>query len=203
MRMYEDFGKANVVPAGVLGIKEPDAITLFASGKTAMLLNGNWARTTLATAKTPDTKLGFALLPLAKTGAKQTALASVGIGLTINKSGKNIEIAKSVARFVSTGVGRAIYCGGVGIPPSGPISAEEEKQMAASLNDPVWPECVAVGAKATGLRHLFTPTVEQALGQAASLLLSGKGKAEEVLAQVEAASKAAGKRDFTVPPWTM
>ena len=203
MKIYEDFGRANVVPSGVLGIKEPDAITLFASGKTAMMLEGNWARTTLAKAKAPDMQLGFAMLPAAKAGAKQTALASIGISLTINKSGKNQEIAKSIARFVSTGAGRALYCGGVGIPPSGPTSEAEAKQIAAALNDPVWPECVAVGSKATGLRHLFTLTVEQQLGQAASLLLSGKGKAEEVLAQVEATSKAAGKRDFTVPPWTM
>ena len=203
MKIYEDFGRANLVPSGVLGIKEPDAITLFASGKTAMLLNGNWARTTLAKAKAPDMQLGFAMLPAAKPGAKQTALASIGVSLTINKSGKNQEIAKSIARFVSTGAGRALYCGGVGIPPSGPTSEAEAKQIAAALNDPVWPECVAVGSKATGLRHLFTPTVEQQLGQAASLLLSGKGKAEEVLAQVEAASKAAGKRGFTVPPWTL
>ncbi|MCL5108473.1 MAG: extracellular solute-binding protein [Chloroflexi bacterium] len=203
MQIYEDFGKANLVPAGVLGIKEPDAITLFASGKTAMMLEGNWARTTLAKAIAPDVKLGFVVLPAAKAGAKQTALASVGISTTINKASKNLEIAKSVARFVTTGAGRAIYCGGVGIPPSGPASSAEKDQMAKAVNDPVWPDCVDVGSKATGLRHLFTPTVEQALGQAAATILSGKGKAADVLAQVEAISKQAGKRNFTVPPWNM
>jgi ABC-type glycerol-3-phosphate transport system substrate-binding protein len=148
-------------------------------------------------------QVGFAMLPAVKAGAKQTALASTGISLTINKNGKNQEIAKSVARFVSTGAGRAIYCGGVGIPPSGPVSGTEAKQIADAVNDPVWSECVAVGSKATGLRHLFTPTVEEQIFQGTSLLLSGKGKAEEVLARVDAASKAVGKRQFTVPPWTM
>jgi raffinose/stachyose/melibiose transport system substrate-binding protein len=203
MKIYEDFGRANVLPAGILGIKEPDAITLFASGKTAMLFNGNWARTTLARAKAPDMQVGFAMLPAVKAGAKQTALASIGISLTINKASKNIEVAKSVARFVSTGAGRALYCGGVGIPPSGPTSETEAKQIADAVNDPVWPECVGVGSKATGLRHLFTPTVEEQINQGSALLLSGKGGAEEVLARVEAASKAVGKREFTVPPWSM
>ena len=81
--------------------------------------------------------------------------------------------------------------------------AERTKQIADAVNDPVWSECVAVGSKATGLRHLFTPTVEEQIFQGTSLLLSGKGKAEEVLARVDAASKAVGKRQFTVPPWTM
>jgi ABC-type glycerol-3-phosphate transport system substrate-binding protein len=202
MKFVEDLGRANMTPPGVLGIKEADALTLFASGRTAMHFNGNWARTTLAKAKAPEMQLGFTMLPAAKAGAKQTAMGSVGISLTINKNGKDQEIAKSIARFVSTGAGRALYCGGVGIPPSGPTSEAEAKQIADAVNDPVWPECVGVGAKVTGSRHVFTPTVEQQLIQAAGLVLSGKGKPEEVLAQVEATSRAAGKRDFTVPPWS-
>jgi ABC-type glycerol-3-phosphate transport system substrate-binding protein len=202
MSIYEDFAKANMVPSGVLGLKEPDAITLFASGKAAMMLEGNWARTTIATAKPVD-PIGFAMFPAAKTGAKPMACASVGISMTINKASKNIEIAKSLARFVTTGAGRVLYCGGVGIPPSGPTTDAEKAQMAKDVNDPVWAESVDVGSKATGLRHLFTPTVEVALNQAAQAVLSGKGKAADVLAQVEAISKQAGKRNFTVPPWNL
>jgi ABC-type glycerol-3-phosphate transport system substrate-binding protein len=187
----------------VLGVKEPDIATLLASGKAAMALIGCWIRTTLTKALAPGVEMGYTLLPAVKPGGPRTAVAGLGVCLSVNRASKNAEIAFSYARWFTSGQGRALYCGGVGIPPSGPLSPEEDREVAAMVNDPVWKDVLDVQSKATGLYYIFTPKVEEALIQAGQSILARRAKPEDALAQVEAASKAAGPRDFSVPPWKL
>ena len=203
MTAYQDVVNAKVYPNGVLGLKEQDEATLLVSGKSAMSLCGCWLRTTLKSALQPGTELGFAMLPAVTTGGKQTALPSVGLTISTNRGSPNRDIVFEMAAFVTGTAGKALYAGGVGIPPSGPLPADTAKEVATKVNDPVWGEVLDVQGKATGLRHLLTAQVEQALGEACQAMLSGKGTPESVLATVEAASKAAGARNFKSPDWTL
>ena len=101
-----------------------------------------------------------------------------------------------------SGRGRVLYVSGVGIPASGPTTPDEDKEIAEALNDPMWNDCVDAQRQARGIREIWTPRVLVALQRACEAVLSGKLGAKAALEEVEATSRAAGKRDFSVPDWS-
>jgi ABC-type glycerol-3-phosphate transport system substrate-binding protein len=93
--------------------------------------------------------------------------------------------------------GKIEYSKGLGISPNGPISAEAIAYQMQTLQDPLYPEFLKLQPTGT-TRVLFTPQVEEAVYQGMQALISGQKGAQQVMEDVEAASKKAGARKFTV-----
>ena len=201
MQIVDDLVKSSLFQPGVLGVKEPDNIGLLATGKAAMLLTGNFVRNGLTKALQPGVEVGFAPLPAVKAGGLVTALASIGLPMSVNRASKNADVALELVRFMTRDRGKLSYSGGVGVPPNGPVDPASEKELAAMVNDPSWGDCLAVQRQANGLRDIFTPSVFEALSQATQSVLSGRATPEVAMQQVEAVSKQAGTRNFQIPDW--
>jgi hypothetical protein len=97
-----------------------------------------------------------------------------------------------------TGVrGKVTYSGGLGISPNGPITPEALTYQMDKLKEPLYPEFLKLQPTGT-TRVLFTPSVQEAMYQGWQAVYSGSQNAKQVMEAVEAASKKAGERKFTV-----
>jgi ABC-type glycerol-3-phosphate transport system substrate-binding protein len=195
--IYEALAQTDLYAKGSLGIKEPDGIALFASGKAAMFWAGQWMRTSIRKAIPPDFDLGIFPFPALTPGGPNPTLSSVGITLTVNAKSKNVELAFEMVKALTGAWGKIEYSKGLGISPNGPISAEAIAYQMQSLKDPLYPEFLKLQPTGT-TRVLFTPQVEEAMYQGMQALLTGQKGAKQVMEEVESASQKAGERKFTV-----
>jgi ABC-type glycerol-3-phosphate transport system substrate-binding protein len=196
-QVAEELAKSGLYAKGPLGIKEPDGIQIFAGGKSAMFFAGQWMRTSIRQAIAPDFDLGLFPFPAIKAGGKKPVLSSVGITLTVNKNSKNPDLAFEMIKAITGAWGKIEYSKGLGISPNGPISADAVAYQMQTLKDPLYPEFLKLQPTGTS-RVLFTPQVEEAMYQGMQAVIQGSKGAKAVMDDVEAASKKAGERKFTV-----
>ena len=193
----ESWIKSDFMVKNALGIKQQDGIGLFATGKAAMFWAGQWLRTSIRQAIPPDFDLGIFPFPALTAGGPQPTLSSVGITLTVNKNSKNPDLAFEMIKALTGAWGKIEYSKGLGISPNGPISPEAIAYQMQSLKDPLYPEFLKLQPTGTS-RVLFTPQVEEAMYQGFQAIFTGGKNAKQVMEEVEAASKKAGERKFTV-----
>ena len=193
----EEIIKSDVLIQGSLGLKQPDAIGVFATGKAAMFWAGQWLRTSIRQAIPPDFELALFPFPALVAGGPKPVLSSTGITLTVNSKSKNPELAFEMIRAMTGVRGKVTYSSGLGISPNGPISPESLAFQMTRLKDPLYPEFLKLQPTGTS-RIIFTPPVQEALYQGWQAVFAGSKNAKTVMEEVEAASKKAGERKFTV-----
>jgi raffinose/stachyose/melibiose transport system substrate-binding protein len=193
----EEIVKSDALIKGALGIKEPDAIGIFSTGKSAMFWGGQWMRTSIRAALPPDFDLGIFPFPAVMPGGPKPVLSSTGITLTVNAKSKNPELAFEMIRAITGVRGKVTYSSRLGISPNGPISPEALAFQMSRLKDPLYPEFLKLQPTGT-TRILFTPQVQESLYQGMQAIFAGQKNAKQVMEEVETASKRAGERKFTV-----
>jgi raffinose/stachyose/melibiose transport system substrate-binding protein len=193
----EEIIKSDVLMKGALGIKEPDAIGIFATGKAAMFWGGQWMRTSIRQAIPPEFDLGIFPFPALVPGGPKPILSSTGITLTVNSKSKNPDLAFEMIRAITGVRGKVTYSSRLGISPNGPITADALAFQMARLKDPLYPEFLKLQPTGT-TRVIFTPAVQEALYQGWQAVFAGSKDAKTAMEEVEAVSKKAGERKFTV-----
>jgi raffinose/stachyose/melibiose transport system substrate-binding protein len=193
----EEIVKSDLLAKGMLGIKEPDAIGIFSTGKSAMFWGGQWMRTSIRAALPPDFDLGIFPFPALMAGGPKPILSSVGITLTVNSKSKNPELAFEMIRALTGVRGKVTYSSRLGISPNGPITPEALAFQMSRLKDPLYPEFLKLQPTGT-TRVLFTPVVQEAMYQGWQAVMGGTKNAKTIMEEVEAVSKKAGERKFTV-----
>jgi raffinose/stachyose/melibiose transport system substrate-binding protein len=193
----EEIIKSDVMIKGALGIKQTDGIGIFATGKSAMYWAGQWLRTSIRGAIPPDFELGIFPFPAVIPGGPKPVLSSTGITLTVNAKSKNPDLAFEMIRALTGVRGKVTYSSGLGISPNGPITPESLAFQMSKLKDPLYPEFLKLQPTGTS-RVLFTPQVEEAMYQGFQGVFTGSKTGKQVMEEVEAASKKAGERKFTV-----
>ena len=193
----EMMARSGLYAPGPLGIKEPDAISIFASGKSAMFWGGQWMRRSIRAALPPNFELGIFPFPAVVPGGHKPVLSSVGITLTVNARSKQPELAFEMIKALTGAWGKIEYTRNLGLSPNGPISAEAIAYQMQSLKDPLYPEFLKLQPTGT-TRVIFTPSVEEALTQGMQALFAGQKTPKAVMETVEAASQKVGARKFKV-----
>ena len=193
----EEIIKSDAMIKGAIGIKEPDAIGIFATGKAAMFWGGQWLRTSIRAAIPPDFDLAIFPFPSVMPGGPKPVLSSTGITLTVNSRSKNPELAFEMVRAITGVRGKVTYSSRLGISPNGPISQDALTFQMSRLKDPLYPEFLKLQPTGT-TRILFTPLVQEAMYQGWQAVFAGQKTGKQVMEEVEAASKKAGERKFTV-----
>ena len=193
----EEIVKSDLLAKGALGIKEPDAIGIFSTGKSAMFWGGQWMRTSIRAALPPDFDLGIFPFPAVMPGGPKPVLSSVGITLTVNAKSKHPDLAFEMIRAITGVRGKVTYSSRLGISPNGPISPESLAFQMSRLKDPLYPEFLKLQPTGT-TRVLFTPSVQEAMYQGWQAVIGGSKNARTIMEEVEAASKKAGERKYTV-----
>ena len=193
----EEIIKSEGMIKGAIGIKEPDAIGIFSTGKSAMFWGGQWMRTSIRAAIPPDFDLGIFPFPAVMPGGPKPVLSSTGITLAVNAKSKNPELAFEMIRAITGTRGKVTYSSRLGISPNGPISPESLQFQMSRLKDPLYPEFLKLQPTGT-TRIFFTPQVQEAMYQGWQAVFGGQKNAKQVMEEVETASKRAGERKFTV-----
>ena len=193
----EEIIKSEGMIPNALGIKQPDAIGIFATGKSPMLWGGQWLRTSIRQALPPDFELALFPFPAVMAGGPKPVLSSTGITLTVNSKSKNPELAFEMIRAMTGVRGKVTYSSRLGISPNGPISPESLQFQMSRLKDPLYPEFLKLQPTGTS-RILFTPQVQEAMYQGWQAVFAGQKTAKQVMEKVETASKRAGERKYTV-----
>jgi ABC-type glycerol-3-phosphate transport system substrate-binding protein len=193
----EMMAKSGLYAPGPLGIKEPDAISIFASGKSAMFWGGQWMRRSIRAALPAGFDLGIFPFPAVVAGGPRPVLSSVGITLTVNARSKQPELAFEMIKAITGAWGKIEYTRNLGLSPNGPISTEAIAYQMQSLKDPLYPEFLKLQPTGT-TRVIFTPAVEEALTQGMQALFAGQKTPRAVMESVEAASQKVGARKFKV-----
>jgi raffinose/stachyose/melibiose transport system substrate-binding protein len=191
----EMMAKSNLYAKGPLGIKQPDAIQIFATGKSAMLWGGQWMRRSIRAALPAGFDLGMFPFPAVVPGGHKPVLSSVGITLTVNARSKYPDLAFEMIKALTGAWGKIEYTRNLGLSPNGPISAEAIAYQMQSLKDPLYPEFLKLQPTGT-TRVLFTPAVEEAMTQGMQALITGQKTARAVMESVEAVSRKLGLRKF-------
>ncbi len=193
----EMMAKSGLYAKGPLGIKEPDAISIFAGGKSAMFWGGQWMRRSIRAALPPAFDLGIFPFPAVVAGGPKPVLSSVGITLTVNARSKQPDLAFEMIKALTGAWGKVEYTRNLGLSPNGPISAEAIAYQMQSLKDPLYPEFLKLQPTGT-TRVIFTPSVEEALTQGMQALFAGQKTPRAAMESVEAASRKVGVRKFKV-----
>jgi raffinose/stachyose/melibiose transport system substrate-binding protein len=193
----EEIVKSDLLAKGSLGIKEPDAIGIFSTGKSAMFWGGQWMRTSIRAALPPEFDLGIFPFPALMPGGPKPVLSSTGITLTVNAKSKNPDLAFEMIRAITGVRGKVTYSSRLGISPNGPITPEALAFQMSRLKDPLYPEFLKLQPTGT-TRILFTPAVQEAMYQGWQAVIGGSKNAKTIMEEVEAASKKAGERKYTV-----
>ena len=189
--------KSGLYAKGALGIKEPDAISLFAGSKAAMFWGGQWMRRSIRAALPPGFDLGMFPFPAVVAGGHRPVLSSVGITLTVNARSKHPDLAFEMIKALTGAWGKVEYTKNLGLSPNGPISAEAVAYQMQALRDPLYPEFLKLQPTGT-TRVIFTPAVEEALTQGMQAIFAGGKTPKAVMESVEAASQKVGVRKFKV-----
>jgi raffinose/stachyose/melibiose transport system substrate-binding protein len=193
----EMMAKSGLYAKGPLGIKEPDAIQIFATGRSAMFWGGQWMRRSIRAALPPGFDMGLFPFPAVVPGGIKPVLSSVGITLTVNARSKSPDLAFEMIKAITGAWGKIEYTRNLGLSPNGPISAEAIAYQMQSLKDPLYPEFLKLQPTGT-TRVIFTPVVEEAMTQGMQALITGQKTPKAVMESVEAASQKAGARKFKV-----
>jgi raffinose/stachyose/melibiose transport system substrate-binding protein len=193
----EEIVKSDAMIKGAIGIKEPDAIGIFSTGKSAMMWGGQWLRTSTRAALPPDFDLGIFPFPAVMAGGPKPVLSSTGITLTVNSKSKNPELAFEMIRAITGVRGKVTYSSRLGISPNGPINEPSLAFQMSRLKDPLYPEFLKLQPTGT-TRIFFTPQVQEAMYQGWQAVFAGQKNAKQVMEEVEVASKRAGERKYTV-----
>jgi len=191
----EMMAKSGLYAKGPLGIKEPDAIQIFATGRSAMFWGGQWMRRSIRAALPPDFDMGLFPFPAVVPGGIKPVLSSVGITLTVNARSKYPDLAFEMIKAITGAWGKIEYTRNLGLSPNGPISAAAIAYQMQSLKDPLYPEFLRLQPTGT-TRVIFTPAVEEAMTQGMQALITGSRTPKAVMESVEAASQKAGARKF-------
>jgi raffinose/stachyose/melibiose transport system substrate-binding protein len=191
----EMMAKSGLYAKGPLGIKEPDAIQIFATGKSAMFWGGQWMRRSIRAALPPSFDLGIFPFPAVVPGGHKPVLSSVGITLTVNARSKYPDLAFEMIKAITGAWGKIEYTRNLGLSPNGPISADAIAYQMQSLKDPLYPEFLKLQPTGT-TRVIFTPAVEEAVTQGMQALIIGQKTPKAVMESVEAASQKVGARKF-------
>jgi raffinose/stachyose/melibiose transport system substrate-binding protein len=189
--------KSGLYAKGALGIKEPDAIQIFATGKAAMFWGGQWMRRSIRAALPPGFDLGIFPFPAVVAGGHKPVLSSVGITLTVNARSRHPELAFEMIKALTGPWGKIEYTRNLGLSPNGPISAEAIAYQMQALKDPLYPEFLKLQPTGT-TRVIFTPAVEEALTQGMQAIFAGQKGPKAAMESVEAASQKAGARKFKI-----
>ena len=189
--------KSGLYAKGPLGIKEPDAISIFAGGKSAMFWGGQWMRRSIRAALPPGFELGIFPFPAVVAGGHRPVLSSVGITLTVNARSKRPDLAFEMIKALTGAWGKIEYTRNLGLSPNGPISPEAIAYQMQSLKDPLYPEFLKLQPTGT-TRVIFTPQVEEALTQGMQAIFAGQKTPRAAMETVEAASQKLGVRKFKV-----
>ncbi|MCC6175861.1 MAG: extracellular solute-binding protein [Chloroflexi bacterium] len=193
----EEIIKSDAMIKNAIGVKEPDAIGIFSTGKSAMFWGGQWMRTSLRAALPPDFDMGLFPFPAVMPGGPKPVLSSTGITLTVNSKSKNQDVAFEMIRAITGVRGKVTYSSALGISPNGPITPEALAFQMTRLKDPLYPEFLKLQPTGTS-RILFTPQVQEAMYQGFQAVFAGSKTGKQVMDEVEQASKRAGERKFTV-----
>ena len=193
----EMMAKSGLYAKGPLGIKEPDAIQIFATGKSAMFWGGQWMRRSIRAALPAGFDLGLFPFPAVVAGGHKPVLSSVGITLTVNARSKHPDLAFEMIKAMTGAWGKIEYTKNLGLSPNGPISAEAIAYQMQSLKDPLYPEFLKLQPTGT-TRVLLTPAVEEAMTQGMQALITGQKTPKAVMEAVEVASQKVGARKFRV-----
>ena len=191
----EMMAKSGLYAKGPLGIKEPDAIQIFATGRSAMFWGGQWMRRSIRAALPPNFDLGLFPFPAVLAGGIKPVLSSVGITLTVNARSKHPDLAFEMIKAITGAWGKIEYTKNLGLSPNGPIGAEAIAYQMQSLKDPLYPEFLKLQPAGT-TRVLFTPVVEEAMTQGMQAIITGQKTPKAVMESVEAASQKVGARKF-------
>lgn len=154
---------------------QKDARTLFATGQTAMIIDGIWAVETYYLKTNPDIKLGSFLAPAAKAGDPVRLYPYVDGGYAVNAGTKVKEAALKVAAFTASDEFAQMYADAFAeIPGNKNVKFPESKPMLQK----------AVKQKnEVGLKTLFrirspfdagSPDISTSLGANLQGMLSGK-----------------------------
>jgi raffinose/stachyose/melibiose transport system substrate-binding protein len=187
--------RSGLYAKGPLGIKEPDAIQIFATGRSAMFWGGQWMRKSIRAALPAGFDLGLFPFPAVVAGGHKPVLSSVGITLTVNARSRHPELAFEMIKAITGAWGKIEYTRDLGLSPNGPISADAIAYQMQSLKDPLYPEFLKLQPTGT-TRVLFTPAVEEAMTQGMQAILTGQKTPRAVMEAVEAASQKVGPRKF-------
>jgi ABC-type glycerol-3-phosphate transport system substrate-binding protein len=104
----EMMAKSGLYAKGPLGIKEPDAIQIFATGRSAMFWGGSGCagRSRRAAA---DFDMGIFPFPAVVAGGHKPVLSSVGITLTVNARSKYPDLAFEMIKALTGAWGKIEY----------------------------------------------------------------------------------------------
>jgi len=191
----EMMAKSGLYAKGPLGVKEPDAIQLLATGRAAMFWGGQWMRRSIRAALPPGFDLALFPFPAVVPGGIKPVLSSVGITLTVNARSKHPDLAFEMIKAMTGAWGKIEYTKNLGLSPNGPISAEAIAYQMQGLKDPLYPEFLKLQPTGT-TRVVFTPAVEEAMTQGMQALITGQKTPKAVMESVEAASQKVGARKF-------
>jgi len=191
----EMMAKSGLYAKGPLGVKEPDAIQIFATGRSAMFWGGQWMRRSIRAALPPGFDLGLFPFPAVVAGGHKPVLSSVGITLTVNARSKHPDLAFEMIKAITGAWGKIEYTKNLGLSPNGPIGADAIAYQMQSLKDPLYPEFLKLQPTGT-TRVIFTPAVEEAMTQGMQALITGQKTPKAVMESVEAASQKVGTRKF-------
>jgi raffinose/stachyose/melibiose transport system substrate-binding protein len=191
----EMMAKSGLYAKGPLGVKEPDAIQIFATGRSAMFWGGQWMRKSIRAALPPGFDMGLFPFPAVVKGGHKPVLSSVGITLTVNARSKHPDLAFEMVKAITGAWGKIEYTKDLGLSPNGPISADAIAYQMQSLKDPLYPEFLKLQPTGT-TRVLFTPAVEEAMTQGMQAIITGQKTPKAAMEAVEAASQKAGARKF-------
>jgi hypothetical protein len=181
----EMMAKSRLYAKGPLGIKEQDAIQIFATGKSAMFWGGQWMRRSIRAALPPNFDLGIFPFPAVVAGGHKPVLSSVGITLTVNARSKYPDLAFEMIKAITGAWGKIEYTRNLGLSPNGQISAGDRL-----------PDAVAEGSAVsrvpqnppTGTRASSCARSQEAVTQGMQALITGQNP-KAVMESVEAASQ--------------
>jgi len=187
----------NLVMEGSAGLKEPEVLTSFVTGRVAMMMDGCWIITTLRKSQPADFDVDVFPLPSVKPGLKQNVLSQIGLAFGVNKNSKNKALAVDFLKYITSGERKLQYIKTMRLVSTGPIDQELLQKASEEVNEPLWLKYASAASIGT-TRILFTPEVENGLYTALQGMLIGDITPGQVLDMTEKASEKVGKRTFKV-----
>ena len=145
VKMVED----GIFQDNLLGTGYEAGISLFASGKAAMLLDGNW---TVATLMEMNPDLNFGVFPIFNTAGVGKGILNPGQDMAINPNSAHLEEAKKFMEFFYSKEGEEMYCNAT-VQPSSVQGVELDIPALNMINDamgsdPVtWPDIAVENTK--------------------------------------------------------
>lgn len=187
----------SVIMEGAAGLKEPEVVTSFLTGRAAMMMNGCWIITTLRKSQPADFEMDVFPLPAVKPGLKQNVLSQLGLAFGVNKNSESKELAVEFVKFITSDERKLQYVKTMCLVPTGPVDPSVLAKAAEEINEPLWLKFASAAPIGT-TRILFTPEVENTLYSGVQGMLVGDVTPEQLMEMTEKASQKAGERNFKI-----